>query len=136
MEEFGVSRTALGVVGSSSLWGYMFTTILAGILSDRFRRKYAVSFGIFGFSFLTALCGLTRKVKTIPTHPRKKRLLSLFSSWPAALKYNRDRKHLRFSDYSMFFLSGHTFRQMLFSERKMNKHIFTLTMVQIPIGGL
>ncbi len=58
MEEFGVSRTALGVVGSASLWGYMFTTILAGLLSDRFGRKYAVLFGIFGFSLLTALCGL------------------------------------------------------------------------------
>ena len=65
MEEFGVSRTALGVVGSSSLWGYMFTTILAGVLSDRFGRKYAVFFGIFGFSFLTALCGLTNSVQQI-----------------------------------------------------------------------
>src|SRR5512136_954591 len=65
MEEFGVSRTALGVVGSSSLWGYMFTTILAGVLSDRFGRKYAVFFGIFGFSFLTALCGLTNSIEQI-----------------------------------------------------------------------
>jgi AAHS family cis,cis-muconate transporter-like MFS transporter len=64
-EEFGVSRTALGVVGSSSLWGYMLTTILAGLLSDRFGRKYAVLFGIFGFSFLTALCGLANSTQQI-----------------------------------------------------------------------
>ncbi len=65
MEEFGVSKTTLGVVGSSSLWGYMFTTILAGLLSDRFGRKYAVLLGIFGFSFLTALCGLTNSMQQI-----------------------------------------------------------------------
>ena len=65
MEEFEVSRTALGVVGSSSLWGYMFTTILAGVLSDRFGRKYAVLFGIFGFSFLTAVCGLANSTQQI-----------------------------------------------------------------------
>jgi MFS family permease len=65
MEEFSVSRTALGVVGSSSLWGYMFTTILAGLLSDRFGRKYAVLFGIFGFSLLTAICGLANSTHQI-----------------------------------------------------------------------
>ncbi len=65
MEEFSTSRGALGVIGSSSLWGYMFTTILAGILSDRFGRKYAVFTGIFGFSFLTALCAFTGRTEQI-----------------------------------------------------------------------
>jgi MFS family permease len=65
MKEFGVSKTVLGVVGSSSLWGYMFTAMLAGLLSDRFGRKYAVLFGIFGFSFLTALCGLANSTEQI-----------------------------------------------------------------------
>lgn len=49
MEAFGADRTALGVVGAGSLWGYMFTPIIAGMLSDRFGRKYTVLFGIFGF---------------------------------------------------------------------------------------
>lgn len=57
MEEFGVDRTTLGIVGAGSLWGYMFTPIIAGILSDRFGRKYAVLFGIFGFSVLTVVSG-------------------------------------------------------------------------------
>jgi len=30
MKEFGVSKTTLAVVGSSSLWGYMFTAMLGG----------------------------------------------------------------------------------------------------------
>jgi MFS family permease len=59
MEEFGVDRTTLGVVGAGSLWGYMFTPIIAGILSDRFGRRNVVLFGIFGFSALTVISGLT-----------------------------------------------------------------------------
>jgi len=58
MEEFHTDKTALGVIGAASLWGYMFTPILAGLLSDRFGRKYTILFGIFGFSILTAVCGL------------------------------------------------------------------------------
>lgn len=57
MAEFGVDKTTLGTIGAASLWGYMLTPIAAGILSDRFGRKHAVLFGIFGFSALTALCG-------------------------------------------------------------------------------
>ncbi len=59
MQAFDADRTTLGVVGSASLWGYMFTPIAAGLLSDRFGRKYAILFGIFGFSTLTMVSGLT-----------------------------------------------------------------------------
>jgi MFS family permease len=62
MNDFGVDKTALGVVGAASLWGYMFTPIAAGLLSDRFGRKYAVLFGIFGFSALTVICGMTTSI--------------------------------------------------------------------------
>lgn len=58
MEEFQTDKTTMGVIGAASLWGYMFTPILAGILSDRFGRKYAILSGIFGFSVFTAICGL------------------------------------------------------------------------------
>ena len=58
MEEFHTDKTTLGVIGAASLWGYMFTPILAGLLSDRFGRKNTILFGIFGFSTLTAICGL------------------------------------------------------------------------------
>jgi MFS family permease len=58
MTEFAADRTTLGVVGSASLWGYMFTPIIAGLISDRYGRKYAVLVGIFGFSSLTMVCGL------------------------------------------------------------------------------
>jgi MFS family permease len=58
MQAFGADRTTLGVIGSASLWGYMFTPIVAGMVSDRFGRKYAVLFGIFGFSALTVVSGL------------------------------------------------------------------------------
>ncbi len=58
MADFHVDRTALGLVGSASMWGYMFTPIVAGLVSDRFGRKYAILTGIFGFSVLTAVCGL------------------------------------------------------------------------------
>ena len=58
MREFQVDKTLLGVVGSASLWGYMFTPILAGVLSDRFGRKFDVMLGVTGFSALTLLCGL------------------------------------------------------------------------------
>jgi MFS family permease len=58
MEEFHTDRTGLGVIGAASLWGYMFTPIIAGLISDRFGRKYTILFGIFGFSTLTVICGL------------------------------------------------------------------------------
>ncbi len=58
IEEFRATRTLLGIVSSASLWGYMFIPIIAGSLSDRFGRKYAVLLGILGFSTLTVLCGL------------------------------------------------------------------------------
>jgi MFS family permease len=58
MQEFHTDRTGLGIIGAASLWGYMFTPIIAGLLSDRFGRKYTILFGIFGFSTLTVICGL------------------------------------------------------------------------------
>jgi MFS family permease len=57
MKEFNIDRTSLGVIGAASLWGYMLTPIVAGLLSDRFGRKKTILFGIFGFSALTVICG-------------------------------------------------------------------------------
>jgi MFS family permease len=57
MKEFGADKTALGVVGAASLWGYMLTPIISGLLSDRFGRKWVLLFGIFGFSIFTIVCG-------------------------------------------------------------------------------
>ena len=59
MSDFSVNRTTLGVVGSASLWGYMITPIVAGLLSDRFGRKYPMLMGILGFSFFTVVSGFT-----------------------------------------------------------------------------
>ncbi len=59
MEEFHTDRTSLGIIGAASLWGYMLTPIAAGVLSDRFGRKQTIIFGIFGFSLLTVVCGLS-----------------------------------------------------------------------------
>lgn len=58
METFGSDKTTLGLVGAGSLWGYMFTPIVAGIISDRFGRRYVVLFGMFGLSALTVISGL------------------------------------------------------------------------------
>ena len=58
MEDFGADSATLGVIGSASMWGYMCIPIVAGIISDRFGRKYVILFGIFGFSLLTAASGL------------------------------------------------------------------------------
>ncbi len=58
MDYFRVDKTTLGMIGSASLWGYMLTPIVAGMLSDRFGRKYTTLAGIFGFSILTAVSGL------------------------------------------------------------------------------
>lgn len=58
MESFGSDKTTLGFVGAGSLWGYMFTPIIAGIISDRFGRRYVVLFGMFGLSVLTVISGL------------------------------------------------------------------------------
>jgi MFS family permease len=65
METFGADRTTLGVVGSASLWGYMFMPIVAGLLSDRFGRKHAILFGIFGFSILTVVSGLVNSANQL-----------------------------------------------------------------------
>jgi len=58
MDYFQVDKTAMGLIGSASLWGYMLSPIIAGILSDRFGRKNTTLAGIFGFSILTAVSGL------------------------------------------------------------------------------
>lgn len=58
MDEFHETRTVLGVIGSGSLWGYMMTPVIAGILSDRFGRKHPVLLGIAGFSGFTVISGL------------------------------------------------------------------------------
>jgi MFS family permease len=58
MQDFSVNRTTLGIVGSASLWGYMISPIIAGLLSDRFGRKAPVLFGILGFSTFTVVSGL------------------------------------------------------------------------------
>lgn len=60
MHDFAADRTQLGVVGAANMWGYMLTPIVAGLLSDRFGRKYAVLAGIAGLSALTAVSGLTQ----------------------------------------------------------------------------
>ncbi|MCX5806573.1 MAG: MFS transporter [Proteobacteria bacterium] len=62
MQEFHTDRTGLGIIGAASLWGYMFTPIIAGLISDRFGRKYTILFGIFGFSALTVICGLVSSI--------------------------------------------------------------------------
>ena len=58
MQAFGADSTTLGVIGSASMWGYMSIPIVAGLISDRFGRKHAILFGIFGFSTLTVVSGL------------------------------------------------------------------------------
>ncbi len=58
MEAFRADSTTLGLIGSASMWGYMFIPILAGMISDRFGRKYAILLGISGFSGLTVVSGL------------------------------------------------------------------------------
>ena len=58
MHDFHESRTVLGVIGSGSLWGYMITPVVAGVLSDRFGRKLPVLFGIAGLSVFTVSSGL------------------------------------------------------------------------------
>jgi MFS family permease len=65
MQAFGADRATLGVVGSASLWGYMLTPMVAGVVSDRFGRKYAVLFGIFGFSALTVVSGLVNSASQL-----------------------------------------------------------------------
>lgn len=58
MSEFHLDKTQVGVLGSASVWGYMITPIIAGLLSDRFSRKYITLGGIFGFSALAVICGM------------------------------------------------------------------------------
>lgn len=58
MREFQITKTVVGTIGSASIMGYMLSPILAGWLSDRFGRKQAILFGLFGLSGLTVLCGL------------------------------------------------------------------------------
>jgi MFS family permease len=65
MQAFGADRTTLGVIGSASLWGYMFIPIAAGLISDRFGRKNAILFGIFGFSTLTVVSGLVNSASQL-----------------------------------------------------------------------
>ena len=42
MQAFGVDSTTMGLIGSASMWGYLFIPIAAGLFSDRFGRKYTI----------------------------------------------------------------------------------------------
>jgi MFS family permease len=60
IQDFSISKTLVGIIGSASLWGYMITPVISGLLSDRFGRKYPLLFGILGFSAFTVVSGLAR----------------------------------------------------------------------------
>jgi MFS family permease len=65
MADFQISKTTAGLIGSASLWGYMLTPIIAGLLSDHYGRKYTALAGIFGFSVLTLLAGFVPGTSTL-----------------------------------------------------------------------
>jgi len=57
MTDFHMNKETAGWIGSASLFGYMLTPVVAGLLSDKYGRKYTALSGIFGFSVLTLLAG-------------------------------------------------------------------------------
>jgi len=65
MQVFHADRTSLGLVGSATQWGYMFIPMVAGLISDRFGRRYVILLGVFGFSALTVVCGLVSSINQL-----------------------------------------------------------------------
>jgi len=57
MTDFHMNKETAGWIGSASLFGYMLTPVIAGVLSDKYGRKYTALSGILGFSALTLLAG-------------------------------------------------------------------------------
>lgn len=62
MNDFQIDKATTGLIGSASLWGYMITPIIAGLISDRYGRKYTTLPGIFGFSIFCLIAGLTSNI--------------------------------------------------------------------------
>src|SRR4051812_21309539 len=56
-EEFGFSKTQLGLIGSAFMWVYAFGAPFAGYVGDRVRRKDLILGGCLFWSFVTVTTG-------------------------------------------------------------------------------
>src|SRR5215831_2449487 len=54
-QEFGFSKTQLGLIGSAFMWVYAAGAPLAGVIGDRTRRKDLILGGCMFWSFVTIL---------------------------------------------------------------------------------
>ena len=54
-QQFGWSEAQVGIVFSSFYFGYIFTMILGGYLSDKYGGKYVLGFGVLAWSLFTFL---------------------------------------------------------------------------------
>jgi len=56
-QEFGFSKTQLGLIGSAFMWVYAAGAPLAGLIGDRARRKDLILGGCMFWSFVTVITG-------------------------------------------------------------------------------
>jgi MFS family permease len=59
--EMGLSKTQLGIIGSSFMWVYAAFAPIAGLVGDRFRRKTIILVGLSFWSIVTGLTGFSSK---------------------------------------------------------------------------
>ncbi len=60
-EEMGLSKTQLGLLGSSFAWVYGLSAPFAGAVVDRISRRSAILFGLYVWSFICMATALSRK---------------------------------------------------------------------------
>ncbi|XP_020235247.1 probable anion transporter 3, chloroplastic isoform X2 [Cajanus cajan] len=61
----GWSNAFLGIVQSSFLWGYIFSSVIGGALVDRFGGKRVLAWGVFLWSLATILTPLAANHSTV-----------------------------------------------------------------------
>jgi len=61
-EEFGFSKTELGLIGSAFMWVYAACAPLAGFIGDRVARKHLILGGCLFWSFVTVTTGWCNKL--------------------------------------------------------------------------
>src|SRR5438105_868492 len=61
-EEFGFDKVQLGLIGSAFMWVYAAGAPLAGLICDRFRRKYLILGGCLFWSGVTVATGSCSKL--------------------------------------------------------------------------
>jgi MFS family permease len=63
--EFGITKSAAGLLNTFTLVGSAIGSVLCGLLADRFGRRLMLNVSILSYSFFTFACGLSASIMSL-----------------------------------------------------------------------